>query len=68
MLRAACSITTPAGENTFEWINNADYMRDIFSFIRRNPWNYNDALVFVCNFAPVERAPMEIGVPVFGRL
>ena len=53
-------------ENTFEWINNADYMRDIFSFIRRNPWNYNDALVFVCNFAPVERAPMEIGVPVSG--
>ena len=42
-------------------------MRDIFSFIRRNPWNYNDALVFVCNFAPVTREPMEIGVPVPGE-
>ncbi len=54
-------------ENVFEWINNADYLRNIFSFIRRNPWNYNSALVFVCNFAPVERSPMEIGVPVSGE-
>ena len=41
-------------------------MRNLFSFIRRNPWNYNDALVFVCNFAPVNRDPIEIGVPVSG--
>ncbi|MCD8200754.1 MAG: 1,4-alpha-glucan branching protein GlgB [Clostridia bacterium] len=53
-------------QNVFEWINNGDYMRNIFSFIRRNPWNYNDGLVFVCNFAPVNRDPIEIGVPVSG--
>lgn len=53
-------------KNVFEWINSGDYMRNLFSFIRRNPWNYNDALVFVCNFAPVNRDPIEIGVPVSG--
>ena len=53
-------------KNVFEWINSGDYMRNIFSFIRRNPWNYNDALVFVHNFAPVFRDPIEIGVPVSG--
>ncbi len=54
-------------KNVFEWINNGDYLRNIFSFIRRNPWNYNNALVFVCNFAPVTRDPIEIGVPVSGE-
>ena len=54
-------------KNTFEWINSGDYMRNLFSFIRRNPWNYNDALVFVINFAPVDRDPIEIGVPVSGE-
>ena len=53
-------------KNVFEWINSGDYMRNLFSFIRRNPWNYNDALVFVINFAPVYRDPIEIGVPVSG--
>ena len=33
---------------------------------RRNPWNYNNALVFVCNFAPVERWEMGVGAPVEG--
>ena len=53
-------------KNVFEWINSGDYMRNLFSFIRRNPWNYNDALIFVHNFAPVFRDPIEIGVPVSG--
>ena len=54
------------GKNTFEWINSGDCNRNIFSFIRRNPWNYNNALVFVCNFAPVERWEMGVGAPVEG--
>ncbi len=54
------------GPVTFEWINSGDYQRSIFTFIRRNPWNYNDALVFVCNFAPVERWEYGVGVPVDG--
>ena len=54
------------GPNTFEWINSGDFNRNIFSFIRRNPWNYNNALVFVCNFAPVDRWEMGVGVPLEG--
>ena len=54
------------GPNTFEWINSGDCNRNIFTFIRRNPWNYNNALVFVCNFAPVERWEMGVGAPVEG--
>lgn len=54
------------GKNTFEWINSGDCNRNIFTFIRRNPWNYNNALVFVCNFAPVERYEMGVGAPVEG--
>lgn len=54
------------GKNSFEWINSGDYNRNIFTFIRRNPWNYNNALIFVCNFAPVERYEMGVGAPVSG--
>ncbi len=52
---------------TFEWINSGDYNRNIFSFIRRNPWNYNNALIFVCNFAPVDRHDMGVGAPLPGK-
>lgn len=54
------------GEKTCEWINSGDYNRNIFTFIRRNPWNYNNALIFVINFAPVERYDMGVGAPVDG--
>lgn len=54
------------GPKTFEWINSGDFNRNIFTFIRRNPWNYNNALVFVCNFAPVFRKDMGVGAPVDG--
>lgn len=55
------------GEKTFEWINSYDSDRSIFTFIRRNPWNYDDALVFVCNFTPVERTNYAVGVPLPGE-
>lgn len=55
-----------ACKNSFEWINSGDVDRSIFTFIRRNPWNYNDALVFVCNFTPVYRENFAVGVPVPG--
>ena len=54
------------GPVTCEWINSGDYNRNIFTFIRRNPWNYNNALIFVCNFAPVERVDMGVGAPLSG--
>ena len=54
------------GAVTCEWINSGDYNRNIFTFIRRNPWNYNNALIFVCNFAPVYRKDMGVGAPAEG--
>ena len=54
------------GPVTCEWINSGDFNRNIFTFIRRNPWNYNNALIFVCNFAPVERWKFGVGAPVDG--
>jgi 1,4-alpha-glucan branching enzyme len=56
-----------SGKNSFEWIESGDVNRSIFSFIRRNPWNYNDALIFVINMTPVEYANFGVGVPVDGQ-
>ncbi len=51
---------------SFEWINCDDADRSIFSFIRKNPENYDECLVFICNFTPVERQDYCVGVPVKG--
>lgn len=51
---------------SFEWINGSDATRSTFSFIRRNPWNYNNALIFVCNFTPQGYRYYDLGVPADG--
>lgn len=51
---------------SFEWIESGDTSRSIFAFIRRNPWNYNDGLIFVCNFTPTNYDDYGVGVPVGG--
>lgn len=51
---------------TFEWVNNGDVYRSTFSYIRRNPWNYNSALLVILNFAPAYYADYSCGVPVKG--
>lgn len=51
---------------SFQWINCDDSDRSIFSFIRKNPEDYNGALIFICNFTPIERADYAVGVPVEG--
>jgi len=50
----------------FEWINCDDADRSIFSFIRKNPENYDECFVFVCNFTPMERTDYCVGVPEKG--
>ena len=52
---------------SFEWIESGDVNRSIFAFIRRNPWNYNDGLLFVCNFTPTEYTNYGVGAPVAGE-
>lgn len=51
---------------SFQWINCDDADRSIYSFYRRNPENYKGAVMFICNFTPVDRADYCLGVPVRG--
>ncbi len=52
---------------SFEWIESGDVARSIFAFIRRNPWNYNDGLIFVCNMTPAGYSNYGVGAPVSGK-
>lgn len=51
----------------FRWINPNDRDKSVFSFIRKAPGTYNDSLVFICNFTPVEREEYILGAPVPGE-
>ncbi len=51
---------------TFEWVNNGDCYRNTFSYIRRNPWNYNNALLVIINFSPMNHNGYTCGAPVEG--
>ena len=51
---------------TFEWVNRNDAVRSTVSFIRRNPWNYEGAVLAVCNFTPVQLDGYTCGVPEEG--
>ena len=51
---------------TFEWVNDHDMMRNTLSYIRRNPWNWNGALLVVLNFSAQYYEDYDIGVPVEG--
>ena len=48
---------------SFQWVNCDDADRSIFSFIRKNPDDYKGAVLFICNFTPVDRADYCVGVP-----
>ena len=54
-------------ETTFEWVNRNDFWRNTISYIRRNPWNYEDAVLVICNFSPVHVGDYSCGVPVSGE-
>ena len=59
--------TDASNPTTFQWINNGDGMRSTISYIRRNPWNYNGAVVVVLNFSPIGYSGYTTGVPLPGR-
>ena len=52
--------------NTFNWVNQFDAGRNVISYVRRNPWNYSDALLVICNFSPVYVNDYLIGAPENG--
>ena len=58
--------TDSKNPTTFEWINSMDYDRNIISYVRRNPWNYDNALLVVCSFSPVQHNGYRCGVPLEG--
>lgn len=64
--RYPCLHSDSSNANTFNWINRDDRMRSTVSFIRRNPWNYNGALIAVCNFTPMYLQDYTLGAPVGG--
>ena len=61
-----CLYSDTKDSRTFEWINRNDSDRNILSFIRRNPWNYNGAIAVVINFSPMFIPGYACGVSVEG--
>ena len=61
-----CLYSDSKNPATFEWVNSADSDRNIISFIRRNPWNYDDAVLVVCSFSPVQYNGYCVGAPCAG--
>ena len=53
--------------STFEWVNRNDFWRNTISYIRRNPWNYEGAVLVVCNFSPMQIDGYTVGVPLPGE-
>ncbi|MEZ4984823.1 MAG: alpha amylase C-terminal domain-containing protein [Saprospiraceae bacterium] len=49
----------------FEWINHADHLKSVVSFVRKGK-KEGDYLVVVCNFTPVPYPDFRVGVPVDG--
>ncbi|HAM14374.1 MAG TPA: 1,4-alpha-glucan branching enzyme [Eggerthellaceae bacterium] len=52
--------------STFEWVNRNDFWRNTISYIRRNPWNYDGALLVICNFSPMRIDGYACGAPLPG--
>ena len=61
-----CLYSDSKNPTIFEWLNSGDSDRNIISFVRRNPWNYNDALLVVCSFSPMQYDGYVIPAPVEG--
>ncbi len=49
-------------KESFEWINENDADRSIFSFIRKDLDNEKKSLIFICNFTPIDRQDYCVGV------
>ncbi|MBQ9032463.1 MAG: 1,4-alpha-glucan branching protein GlgB [Parasporobacterium sp.] len=51
---------------TLEWVNRKDGERGIMTYIRRNPDNYDGALLVILNTTPVQYNAYSCGVPKEG--
>ena len=50
----------------FEWIEHADYINSVLTYIRKGE-NKDDIVLVACNFTPVTRELYEFGVPFSGN-
>ncbi len=48
----------------FEWVNRDFADANIISYIRKNPWNYDEAVLVICNFSPWYHNDYSCGVPL----
>ena len=62
----SCLYTDTKDPATIEWVSRNDADRNIISYIRRTPWNYEKALLVICNFSPVAYGNYLCGVPEEG--
>ena len=51
----------------FEWVNRDFADANIISYIRKNPWNYDEAILVICNFSPWYHNGYACGVPTGGE-
>ena len=51
----------------FEWVNRDFADANIISYIRRNPFNYDGAVLVICNFSPWYHNGYACGVPMGGE-
>ena len=59
--------TDSKDSKTFEWVNRNFADANIISYIRKNPWNYDGAVLVVCNFSPWYHNDFACGVPMGGE-
>ena len=51
----------------FEWVNRDFADANIISYIRKNPHNYDGAILVICNFSPWNHYGYGCGVPMGGE-
>ena len=51
----------------FEWVNRNYADANIISYIRKNSWNYDGAVLVICNFSPWYHNDYACGVPMGGE-
>lgn len=61
-----CLYADSKDSRTFQWVNGGDAGRNILAFIRRNPWDYNGALLVIANLSPVSYPDYSCGAPLPG--
>ena len=52
--------------SSFEWVNRNWADANVISYIRKNPWNYDGAVLVVCNFSPWYHNGFACGAPKEG--